>query len=142
MQDPANGSKVADVREVLVVDDDADIRAALHTFLESEGYAVSEAADGRPVLARLEASPAGLIVLLDLTMPSMDGVAVLEAAARRDDLLRRHAFILVTARAGRTMPLALATRLQAFGVPILPKPFELDHCHLQAIVEDADARLG
>ena len=129
------------VREVLVVDDEADIREALRLILENAGYAVSEAPDGRPALAHLQAAADGLIVLLDLRMPGMDGIALLETvAAARDGLIRRHAFVLMTARAGRTLPLALATWLQELRVPVLSKPFDLDD--LLAVVQYAADRLA
>ena len=121
---------------MLVIEDDADIRAIVRIFLEAQGYAVSTAADGRPAMARLDASRVGLIVLLDLTMPQMDGIAVLEEAERLGDLLQRDAFVLVTARARRTMPLPLDTRLQALDVPVLPKP--LDFNEVSAAVQEAD----
>ncbi len=126
---------------MLVVDDEADIRGALRLILEDTGYAVSEAPDGLPALARLQAAADGLIVLLDLRMPGMDGIALLEAvAAERDGLLGRHAFVLMTARAGRTLPLALATWLQELRVPVLSKPFDVDD--LLAVVQYAAATLA
>jgi hypothetical protein len=71
-------------RPVLVVDDDAGVRQLLRRMLESEGYAVAEAENGRVALARLEeVSPS--LVLLDLMMPEMDGfefVAALRGHAR------------------------------------------------------------
>jgi signal transduction histidine kinase/DNA-binding response OmpR family regulator len=71
-------------RPVLVVDDDAGVRQLLRRMLESEGYTVAEAENGRVALARLEeVSPS--LVLLDLMMPEMDGfefVAALRGHAR------------------------------------------------------------
>jgi len=60
---------------VLVVDDDAAIRHALERALRLEGFAVAAAADGAQALeavARL--TPA--VIVLDVTMPGIDGVAV------------------------------------------------------------------
>jgi CheY-like chemotaxis protein len=127
------------MREVLLVDDDADIRQAMRFILEDAGYVVSEASDGRPALQRILAARDGLVVLLDLNMPGMDGIALLEEVAARDGLLSRHSIVLLTARAGRTMPLTLANRLSELGVPILSKPFELDD--LLQVVERAVTRL-
>jgi CheY-like chemotaxis protein len=59
---------------IAIVDDDADIRDALRTLLEEEGYRTIEAADGTDalsMLARAEVKPD--VVLLDLMMPMMDG---------------------------------------------------------------------
>lgn len=57
---------------VLVVDDERGTRTALRIMLQLEGYAVTEAANGREALQRVqEQRPA--VVLLDLRMPVMDG---------------------------------------------------------------------
>lgn len=58
---------------ILICDDDADIRAALRIYLESEGYAVSEAADGEDCLAQVERQAPDL-ALLDVMMPKLDGI--------------------------------------------------------------------
>ncbi|HYF65639.1 MAG TPA: response regulator, partial [Herpetosiphonaceae bacterium] len=62
---------------VLVVDDDADARRIAREALESQGYAVREAANGAAALARLAESKPALIIL-DLMMPVMDGFEVLQ----------------------------------------------------------------
>ena len=57
---------------ILVVDDNRDNVEILRAFLESRGYTVSEAPDGKTALARMEqVRPA--LVLLDVMMPGMDG---------------------------------------------------------------------
>ena len=63
-------------RDVLVVDDDPDMRARLRTVLERGGWTVAEAANGMEALALVLHAPPHLI-LLDLTMPVMDGFAFL-----------------------------------------------------------------
>jgi CheY-like chemotaxis protein len=112
---------------VLVVEDDDTIRHTMRLALEDEGYTVAEARDGEPVLDWLCGSAAPALVLLDLQMPGMDGRAVLEAAAKDAGLMARHGFILVTAYSGRTLPLPLLNILSAYGIPIVAKPFNLDH---------------
>jgi DNA-binding response OmpR family regulator len=62
---------------VLVVDDDADIRGLLRELLERQGYLVTEAANGRDGLRALYASPPD-VVLLDVSMPELDGWETLE----------------------------------------------------------------
>jgi two-component system nitrogen regulation response regulator NtrX len=68
---------------ILVIDDDAGIRDALRMILEYEGYVVSAAADGQEGLAELEARPPAA-VLLDIKMPGMDGLEVLDRIAARE----------------------------------------------------------
>jgi two-component system, chemotaxis family, chemotaxis protein CheY len=58
---------------VLVVDDDADVRAALADGLGSHGYAVDVAKDGFDALERLTGGAAPDAIVLDLGMPRMNG---------------------------------------------------------------------
>jgi DNA-binding response OmpR family regulator len=59
-------------RTVMVVDDDPNALDIVRTFLESKGYSVATAKDGKEALSMLEdTQPA--IVLLDVMMPGMDG---------------------------------------------------------------------
>src|SRR2546428_9696996 len=60
---------------VLVVDDDPAIRSALERALALEGFAVRTAAGGKEALAAVEEAPPQVVVL-DVTMPDLDGVAV------------------------------------------------------------------
>ncbi|MEE9251222.1 MAG: response regulator [Alphaproteobacteria bacterium] len=60
------------VRKILVVDDEADIRAELAEYLETKGYRVEVASDGREAFDRFEAAPAD-VVLTDIKMPRGDG---------------------------------------------------------------------
>ncbi len=57
---------------ILVVDDDPDALEIVSTFLESRGYRVVTASDGRQALAKVEEIRPAL-VLLDVMMPGMDG---------------------------------------------------------------------
>ena len=64
------------------MDDDADLRARLRTLLERGGLQVIEAADGQEALAEVDRQVPGLVVL-DLTMPVMDGFVFLKALRAR-----------------------------------------------------------
>lgn len=66
------------VAKVLVVDDEADFRATVRRGLERKGYAVEEAGDGAEALTRLRGVPYDLVIV-DLYMPGMSGLAVLES---------------------------------------------------------------
>ena len=63
--------------DVLVVDDDADMRHRLRTALERNGWSVREAGDGQEALEQVRLGVPRL-VLLDLTMPVMDGFSFLD----------------------------------------------------------------
>jgi two-component system KDP operon response regulator KdpE len=61
---------------ILVVDDEPPIRRLLRTSLASQGFQVSEAADGRSALGEIERSHPDLVIL-DLGLPDMDGAEVI-----------------------------------------------------------------
>jgi CheY-like chemotaxis protein len=123
---------------VLVVDDDDTIRESLVWLLLDEGYTVYEAPDGQPALERLREHPDGMVVLLDVNMPQMDGIAVLQAVEADPPLAARHAFILMSAF-HRTLPLAFVQQMTRLNVPMVAKPFDLDR--LVATVAAAAERL-
>ena len=63
---------------VLVVDDDEEARLMVHAILETEGYEVSMAKDGFEALDTLKVDPDFNLVILDLSMPGLDGRKVLD----------------------------------------------------------------
>ncbi|MGB0680480.1 MAG: sigma-54-dependent transcriptional regulator, partial [Polyangiales bacterium] len=78
---------------VLVVDDEANARAALAELLEDEGYQCRTAADGEAALQQMDAFDPD-VVLTDLKMPRLDGIGVLEHGR----LAHPHAvFVVITA---------------------------------------------
>ncbi|HEY8076765.1 MAG TPA: sigma-54 dependent transcriptional regulator, partial [Labilithrix sp.] len=72
MANPARG-------RILIVDDEANARAALSEILRDEGYVTETAADGFKALGKLEEF-APDVVLTDLKMPGLDGIAFMEKA--------------------------------------------------------------
>lgn len=79
---------------ILVVDDDAEIRASLRRALAFEGYAVVVAADGEEALRLVSDRPPDLVVL-DLLLPGLDGLDVCRRLRSADDSLP---IVLLTAR--------------------------------------------
>ncbi|MCA8979585.1 MAG: response regulator [Planctomycetes bacterium] len=63
---------------LLVVDDERNVARGLAALLSARGYDVEIAYDGRQVLARLEKGPLPDLVVLDYSMPEMDGHEVLD----------------------------------------------------------------
>ncbi|MFL5446459.1 MAG: sigma-54-dependent transcriptional regulator [Myxococcales bacterium] len=80
-------------QRILVVDDEANARAALRTILSEEGYEISEAADGEEGFARIEEWSPDL-VLADVRMPRMNGLALLRKAKETG---AEASFIMMTA---------------------------------------------
>jgi len=67
---------VREVKEILVVDDNEDIRALVLYLLQLEGYNVREAEDGESAIAALRQAKADLL-LLDVMMPGISGLELL-----------------------------------------------------------------
>jgi two-component system, OmpR family, response regulator ResD len=87
---------VSDAR-VLVVDDEPMVREVLARYLQKEGFAVEEAADGEQALSRFEAGAPDL-VLLDLMLPRVDGLEVFRRIRERAPT----AVIMLTAKGEET----------------------------------------
>jgi two-component system KDP operon response regulator KdpE len=83
--------------EILIVDDDPQIRRTLRVTLVPQGYAVSDARSGEEALEKLRAEKAD-VVLLDLNMPGMGGLATCREIRRHFDV----AIIVLTVRDSET----------------------------------------
>jgi CheY-like chemotaxis protein len=81
---------------VLVVEDDADIREAVTTTLEGEGFQVFAAENGARALELLQGMPHPSLILADLMMPVMDGWQLISALSE-DDRLATLPVVLVSA---------------------------------------------
>ncbi|MEO8384079.1 MAG: response regulator [Betaproteobacteria bacterium] len=81
--------------QILIIDDEASIRANIQRFLRLEGYVVHEAMNGLSGLACVAANRPDLI-LCDVMMPEMDGFTVL-AKLRKDADMATIPFIFLTA---------------------------------------------
>lgn len=101
--------------QVLIVDDEADIRESLCEFLEEAGFSVSTAADGAEALVALRRGDLPEIVILDLLMPQMDGRELL-SHMRRDPRLVEVPVLVSTADPSD------APR----GIKAMKKPVDLD----------------
>ena len=78
---------------ILVVDDEQNIRFLLRSALESDGFAVSEAGSGEEAIDSIERRKPSL-VLLDLWMPRSDGMMVLEYLNQRPPEQRPRVIVL------------------------------------------------
>ena len=103
---------------ILIVDDEPNIRLMLRTTLESALYSVCEAADGEEALRQIAISNPDAMIL-DLSMPRMDGLGVLTELNKLCKEARRPRVLVLTAY-GSIAAAVKATRLGA--IDFLEKP--------------------
>jgi DNA-binding response OmpR family regulator len=104
---------------VLVVDDHPTVRRLCTRILERDGYQVFEAADGQDAL-ELARTKAIDLVLLDISMPVLDGFGV-AAALREDKRTSTVPFIFVTAE---TDPLVKVRAFESGAKGFFEKPYD------------------
>jgi len=105
---------------LLIVDDEADFRAALARRLEKRGAVVTQAANGEEALASL-AKESVDVVLLDVRMPGMDGLTVLER------IRQAHPDTEVILITGNVSTQEGVAGIKAGAFDYLTKPIELEH---------------
>ncbi len=111
------------VRRILVVDNEAKMRRILELSLKHMGHHVEQAADGVEALAAIESGSFDL-VLTDLRMPRMDGIALLNALRERGDDVP----VIVLTAYGTIETAVAAMKLGAADYII--RPFEMDTIEL------------
>ena len=103
-----------------LIDDDADLRKAMCWMLRLDGFDVSDFADAREAIARIEAGLPVDVILLDLMMPDMNGWEFCKYRAS-SPALQNVPVIVVTARRSVEPP--------AGASAILLKPFDPQVLH-------------
>ena len=106
----------AQTPNILIVDDDADIRNLLADYLGQQGLHVLTAADGKEMQQVLDNDPVDLVVL-DLTLPGTDGLALCRN-------LRAHSALPVIMLTARSSSLDRIIGLEMGADDYLCKPFE------------------
>src|SRR5882672_9577103 len=102
--------------KILIVDDEADMRFAVRMLLERSGHAVVEADNGDAALSRIDEGAPDL-VLLDMRLPGMDGIQILQKIREKQKDLP---IIMVTGYGN----VELAEQALQFGADhYLSKPF-------------------
>jgi CheY-like chemotaxis protein len=120
MTAPFSGDDCPGANAVLVVDDDQDIRETMQEVLQDDGFSVATARNGEKALTWLRASPAPALILLDLSMPVMNGEAFRQEQ-RNDPLLALIPVIVLSAAAG------LADKVRRMQIDgCLRKPVDLN----------------
>ncbi|MGZ5476830.1 MAG: response regulator transcription factor [Thermoanaerobaculia bacterium] len=80
-------------RKILVVDDDASIRTMVRTVLERAGYEVTTARNGCEAIVLIAASDYD-VVLLDVMMPKLDGLEVVDELRKSNSPVLAHTYLL------------------------------------------------
>jgi CheY-like chemotaxis protein len=107
------------MKTILVADDEYDLTRTLKAILERDGYRVETCADGREALDRLQSEPKPDLVLLDVMMPVLSGLEVLQSM-RASDGLRQIPVLMI----GSVLP---RVDREDYGWDrFLAKPFTLD----------------
>lgn len=100
---------------ILICDDEADIRSALKIYLKGEGYALFDAENGRQALEIIEKNEIHLLIM-DIMMPVMDGLAALSK-------LRDFSNIPVILLTAKTQDMDKIIGLNAGADDYITKPF-------------------
>jgi len=103
---------------VLVVEDDAEVRSAVAEILELEGFAVDTAVHGQQALDKLRSGMAPNVLLLDLMMPVMNGLELLEHLRVETELRAPPVIVLSANRGYEAEDLGVAA--------VVRKPFDVD----------------
>ncbi len=107
------------MHKVLVIDDDAFVRATIKALLDADGrFTVLEAADGREGL-RVATREQPDVVLLDVDMPQMDGLTMLREMRRRPRTETTPVVMITADRSEETMAQAMGELAEQY----ITKPF-------------------
>ena len=88
-------------KKILIVEDDRQLRRALAVKLASEGFSVLEAVDGQEGLSMaMDEHPH--LILLDLMLPKMDGMSVLEELRSKDNVWGKDVPVFIITNLGET----------------------------------------
>ncbi|GLK54863.1 CheY-like chemotaxis protein [Methylopila capsulata] len=115
---------------ILLTDDEEAVRGFVQRALEMDGHHVAQAFDGADALEKLGAASEGFDLLLtDIRMPMMDGIALALAAARD------HPDTMILLMTGYADQRERATGLEALIHDVVTKPFSL--AQIRSVVADA-----
>ena len=82
-------------KRILIVEDELFIRDVYVTVLSEDGYQIDQAADGAEGIAKMQEGGYDL-VLLDIMLPKMDGIAILSELQKNPPKKSNKAIVLVT----------------------------------------------
>jgi DNA-binding NtrC family response regulator len=116
---------------VLLVDDEAQLVEAMVDRLAIRDFRVSNAASGPQALALLEQEPDIDVTVLDLKLPGMDGLEILQV------IKTRHPFVPVIMLTGYSTEQTVTAAMQQGAFAYLLKPYDIEK--LVALINEATA---
>jgi two-component system, response regulator, stage 0 sporulation protein F len=129
--EPVSSSKVMEPLRVFLAEDDSALRATIALLLEKDGHQVIQARDGIDLMVDLASSKVpteNTLIVTDMRMPMIGGMAILRSLCRERDC---PPFILMTAFATAGVR---SEALQLGAIALFDKPFDLDQ--LRRVVRD------
>ena len=108
------------MRAILVLDDSATMLMSLSRVLKSAGYEVETAINGKEGMAKLAAGLKPSVILTDINMPQMDGIAFIKEARKSASTRFTPIIVLTTESGGQKRDEARAAGASAW----LTKPTE------------------
>ena len=108
------------IKKILVVDDEMGLRSLISELLESKGFEVRAAKDGQESLDEMEREDFDLVIT-DIQMPRLDGLAMLDAMKRAG---RKERIIIMT---GSALAMDLPNEKMPMVVSRLQKPFRMSN---------------
>ena len=109
-------------KKVIVIDDSKTIREMVRFALERAGYSIVEAVDGRDGFDKLKSLPDLAMAIVDVNMPNMSGIEMLEAL-RQGTIAQNVPAIMLTTEGAATL---IQRAKQAGARGWMVKPFKPD----------------
>lgn len=115
-------------RRVLVVDDDRALQVLLNVILTRAGFEVEFANDGHEAFAKLDDQTGFQAILLDLILPEISGVEILDRLTREQPTLLPRVIVLTSASRG------IIEQIDSFRIhSLIRKPFDIQDLILQTV---------
>lgn len=118
--EPNPNSPAGEKGRVLIVDDNEGLREVIRILAQDHGFKAVEAADGLEGMEVLENDSDFAVGIIDVKMPRMNGIALLE------EVRRRHATLKIVLISGAEVELAMHAAHKDPHVVVLPKPFTFE----------------
>ncbi len=120
---------------ILSVEDDKALQSVIQTYLEEDGHTVLTASSGKEVQTHLEKATHADIILLDLSLPDTEGMALIP-------VIRMKTNVPIIIVSGKTNPMEKIVGLEMGADDYITKPFEMRElaARIKAVIRRSDAQ--